>query len=121
MKTFINHTNHPYSAWGAAQRNAAEEIGTVVDFPFPEINPESDTGQITDLVFESFEIIRKAKPEAVLCQGEATYVFKLVTLLKQEGIKVFAACSKRKATEKLKPDGTVEKISEFCFVRFREY
>ena len=79
-----------------------------------------DTAAVNELACDTFELIIKVSPAAVLCQGESVYVFHLVTMLKTAGIMVLAACSERMVKEKRREDGAVEKVSEFVFV-FSEY
>ena len=99
MNIFINHTNHPSVTWGADQLAAAGEYGKIVDFSFPDINPEMDSVAVRELAGENFELIKKVSPAGVLCQGESVYVFHLVTMLKAAGIRALAACSERRVTE----------------------
>ena len=80
-----------------------------------------DTSAVNELACDTFELIIKVSPAAVLCQGESVYVFHLVTMLKTAGIMVLAACSERMVKEKRREDGAVEKVSEFVFEGFREY
>ena len=61
------------------------------------------------------------KPDAVLCQGEFTFVYRVVLRLEGAGIPVFAACSFRKSQETTSPDGSTLKQSVFVFTRFRRY
>ena len=49
--------------------------------------------------------------------GEPTLVFAIVTLLKNKGIRCMASTTKRESKEL--PDG--KKLSEFKFIRFRDY
>lgn len=121
MRIFINHTNHASSDWGEQQKDAADKYGVTVDISFPTIPSTLESNRVKELAKKTFEAIRLVNPEAVLCQGEFTYTYELVRLLKDEGIKVLAACSERVAHEVVRDDGTVEKKSEFKFVRFREY
>ena len=63
----------------------------------------------------------EVNPDAVLCQGEFTFVYRVVLRLEREGIPVFAACSFRKSQETISPDGSTLKQSVFVFTRFRRY
>ena len=58
---------------------------------------------------------------AVLCQGEFTFVYRVVLRLERAGIPVFSACSFRKSQETISPDGNTLKQSVFVFTRFRRY
>ena len=47
---FINLSNHPSAAWGADQLAAAAQYGTIVDVPFPNIDPTLSTEEVLRLV-----------------------------------------------------------------------
>ena len=113
---FVNYSNHPSSKWSEEQLAAANEIGTIVDILFPDVDPSATKEDITNMARESVNEIVAYDPTAVLCQGEFTLCFSVVSMLKQRGIKVVAACSKRMVEET--PKG---KISKFTFEQFREY
>ena len=49
-----------------------------------------------------------------------TLTYQLVKL-KEKGLTVLAACSERKISETILPDGTYRKKAVFQFVKFREY
>ena len=120
MPTFINHSNHPSVNWSQEQQEAALAYGDIVDLPFPELHADYTEQQICEAVQKSLDKIMALDPVAVLCQGEFTYTYNLVKLLKEKEIKVLAACSERMAHEKW--DGGVScKVSYFKFVQFREY
>ena len=121
MSLFINHTNHPSAKWVTEQLTAARQYGEVQDQPFPVIDPHSDEGEVHKLAEAAAEKIINLSPAAVLCQGEFTYTFKLVELLKNVGITVLSACSERVSTETIEKDGSIRRESSFRFVRFRRY
>lgn len=58
---------------------------------------------------------------AVMCQGEFTLTYAIVTRLKKNGITVFAACSRRETEEIRNADGSTQKKVLFSFERFREF
>ena len=60
--------------------------------------------------------IEKMKPAAVLCQGEFSLAYQVISKLKERHIPVFVACSERCA----KIEGR-EKKAVFVFKQFREY
>ena len=120
-KKFINHTNHPSANWSAAQLSAAEAYGAVEDIPFPAIEPAADTEEIRELVKENLKKILASEPAVVLCQGEFNYTFEMVERLKEIGVPVMAATSKRVVSVEIQADGSTKQISTFKFVRFREY
>jgi hypothetical protein len=61
------------------------------------------------------------QPAAVLCQGEYCYTYAVVHRLRDAGITVLAACSERMVEERQEADGSVRRVSRFCFTRFRRY
>lgn len=121
MTAFINHTNHPSSRWEEGQRRAAEAYGTIVDLPFPSIPADWDTAAVRRLAEEHAREILTRKPMAVLVQGEFTYSFALVCLLKEAGVTVLSACSERHVSERTDENGKVVHESRFSFCRFRAY
>jgi len=121
----INLSNHPSKKWGKKQQMTAEEnYGVISDLPFPDIDPSWSKDKILKLSNEYFDRIaqmldscaNEPKPNAVHIQGEFTFVFNLVTVLKSSKIQCIASTSQRKVKE---ADG--KKIVEFNFIQFREY
>ena len=121
MTEFINHTNHPSSRWEEGQRQAAEAYGTIVDLPFPRIPADWDAQAVHRLAEENAQEILSRKPMAVLVQGEFTYTFALVCLLKDAEIAVLSACSERLVNERADENGETIRESRFVFRRFRAY
>lgn len=121
----INLTNHPYSTWSAKQKDIAQkEYGQIKDLPFPVIDPVWSTNSIHEIAQEFMEKLVKIKKPghaknnfAVHIQGEHTFVFHLVSLLKEQGIKCVASTTRRVA----KNLNHNTKTSIFDFVQFREY
>ena len=120
-KIFVNHTNHPSIDWSEPQLAAARSYGDIVDLPFPNVSPDYSTAEVTSLAQKFFVDICDLKPAAVLCQGDFSYTFAMVNLLKAAGIVTLAATSQRIVTEAKTPGGSTQKVSLFEFVRFREY
>lgn len=118
---FINHTNHHSSQWTKVQSDAAHAWGEIEDLPFPDIGADWGEERVAQLAEENAAKIIKKEPRAVLCQGEFTYVYHLVHLLRAAGVTVLAATSRREAVEERAEDGSMQKISRFLFIRFREY
>lgn len=118
---FINHTNHVSEKWSATQRHAAEAYGTIVDVPFPNIPPQWNEAEVQRMARSCADTILAMNPAAVLCQGEFTYVYALIQLLRQQHILVLAACSERVSEEYIGEDGISHRISRFQFVQFRQY
>lgn len=121
MHEFINHTNHPSARWEEAQRRAAEEYGTIMDIPFPQIPADWDEDAVRRLAEENARAILARSPAAVLVQGEFTYTYAIVARLKAAGIPVFSACSERHVSERVNEAGETVRESRFAFCRFRAY
>lgn len=118
---FVNYSNHPSAFWGDLQKKEAEKWGELKDLPFPSVDPEAEEEDIEKIAEKEVEKICGMKPRAVLCQGEFTLAFSVITKLKKRGITVVAACSKREAIEQVIRGNEVKKESIFLFVKFREY
>ena len=115
-KIFINFSNHPSEKWSKKQKSAARKYGKVTDIIFPVVDEAGDEAYIRCLADEYLDKIMEYKPSAVMCQGEFCLSFVIITALKEKGITVLAACSKRIVKEIGE-----EKKSVFLFERFREY
>ncbi len=120
---FINLTNHPSDRWSEEQRNAALEYGQIVDIPFPQVPPEANEDYIA-LLADSLmlNVLTKRRqtnlePIVVHLAGEHTLVYALVSRLRHAGIRCVASTTQRVAEE----EANGMKLSQFRFVRFREY
>lgn len=120
-KVFINCSNHPSEKWCGAQRQEAEKYGTIVDIPFPEVDPVCTTEQVQALAEQICEKIDPYNAAAVMCQGEFTLTYAIVSRLKKKGVIALAACSRRKTEETVKEDGSIQKKVIFDFEGFREF
>lgn len=118
---FINCSNHNSISWALEQRQSAEKWGPIVDYTFPAVDAEADEEEIAALSWKTAEEIMGMNPDAVMCQGEFTLTYALVTELKKRGVPVLAACSERRTVEEVLPNGETEKVSRFVFTRFRRY
>ena len=118
---FINHTNHPSSRWEEGQRSAAEAYGTIVDLPFPAIPADGGEEEVRHIAEENANTILARRPSAVLVQGEFSYTFALVHILKAAGIPTLSACSERHVIERTDENGETIRESRFSFCRFRAY
>lgn len=118
---FINLSNHPSSLWMEKQIEVAKTYGDIIDMSFPQIDPEWDDSMINQLVDEYLVKVCEYDKPVVMLQGEMVFSYRLITKLKEKGIKVVAACSKRVAIEKHDEEGNSIKTSIFQFIRFREY
>ena len=118
-RLFINFSNHPSSAWGEQQLQAANQLGQVVDLPFTQVDPAMTGEQVQLLARECVNtILEMGAPSdlTVHVMGEMTVIFHVVTALKALGVRCVASTTERMVTE---ADG--KKITEFHFVQFREY
>ena len=115
-RTFVNFTNHESGKWTEKQIAAAEDYGVIVDLPFPSVMPDYDEDKIAELACEYSEKILELNPAAVLCQGEFNLCYSVINRLRDAGVTVVAATSKRETVE----TGDT-KVSKFTFGRFREY
>lgn len=116
----INLSNHPSQYWDKKQKEAALCYGRVVDIPFPVVAPDAESHELQTLAHDCvLKILAMGKPEEITVHimGEMTFTFLVVTRLKEMGIRCVASTTERKTT--YNADGT--KVSEFSFVKFREY
>lgn len=118
---FINCSNHPSAAWGDEQRRKAEVYGKIIDLPFPEVDPAWTAGRIREEAERVYREIVSLHPAAVMCQGEFTFTYALVSRLKENGLTVLAACSRRRVEEISDETGNTQKKVIFTFEGFREY
>ncbi len=121
----LNLSNHPITTWEDNQLNAARTAyGTVVDLAFPQVMPEADETDIDALAQKYFHVVvahfdqcaNENCSNAVHIQGEFTFCFRLVNLLKKSDIECIASTTKREVLE----NGN-QKTSVFSFVKFRKY
>lgn len=117
----INLSNHPIAEWSEKQiKLATAQYGEVVDISFPTILPEADSDEVRQLALDVVSsIFRKHINEkfTVHIMGELTFVYAAVQEFHKRGIECIASTSQRKVS--LLTNG--EKVSQFHFVRFREY
>jgi hypothetical protein len=119
----INLTNHSHVLWNETQLNLANKFyQEVVSIPFPHIEPEFSSEDLNEIVqyylTKILDLAKEfdAKGFTVHIQGESVFVYKLVSLLKQQGIVCIASTTKRDVI-----DLGTEKVVKFKFIRFREY
>lgn len=116
----INLSNHPSRYWDDRQREAARCYGDVIDISFPAIAPNASNDELQVLVqacAERIVSLDETENITVHVMGEMTFTYLVVAKLKEMGIKCIASTTQRKTT--YNDDGT--KLSEFSFVKFREY
>ncbi len=112
----INVSNHPSSKWGRMQ---LEKAGNVIDLAFPAVNPNASGEDLDALALEYLEkVLSMDNPDRVVhVMGEMGFTFRLVSLLKKQGLKVVHSTTERKSVENA--DGTKTSLFQFC--QFREY
>lgn len=115
---FINLSNHPSEGWSEEQLTAAQQYGEIVDVHFPNIEPSFTTSMVNSLADVTIETITALGKDIVVhVMGEMTFTYAVVSRLKALGITCLASTTERNTITT--PDG--KKISEFKFVKFREY
>lgn len=117
---FINFSNHPSKNWSKKQIEQAQQYGEIFDISFPNVPPTYTKSQISTMAKKYVYEILEKNPKCVLCQGEFSLAYSVISLLKEKNIKVVAACSERNVTEVI-TDGKCSKQVVFEFVGFREY
>ena len=118
---FVNVSNHPSAAWSEKQLKAAHVYGEIQDVPFPNVPPTADKQEVAVLAQKTLQQVMAFKPDCVMCSGEFTLTYALVSLLKEAGVRVVAACSERHAQEYVDEQGRTVKTSRMDFVCFREF
>lgn len=116
--SFINISNHPSARWEAAQLKAACIIGgSVVDYPFPPVNPQATTSDVDTHMRNFIMGIPIAHDDVVHIMGEMGFVFAFVKEMQRRGIRCVQSTTERVSVEN--EDGT--KTTKFNFVQFRDY
>ena len=117
----INITNHPLDKWTSKQCTEAKQLfGTIVDIPFPNIDPTVDEQYIASLADDYLgKILTLAGKDQITVHlmGEMTFTYALLSRLKQHGIPRVASTTQRIVEER----SNGEKVVQFNFVRFRYY
>lgn len=132
MNILFNISNHSSDKWSVAQK---QNWDRVIDIPFPNIDPNWDTaevienavspiaGKLGELVTQEFG--QTPAELNIMLQGEFSFchLFKEVMDKNLNGDKVvwWIPTTERKTVEKVKEDGTTEKISIFEFCRWRKF
>lgn len=116
----INFSNHPSGKWSDEQKNSAICLfGSILDYPFPEIDPEASSSAVQELASHYFLKIREMfhGDIAVHVMGESTFCFHFVTLCKTNGIDAYSSTTRRIVSI----DNQGVKTSQFCFFKFRKF
>lgn len=117
---FINLSNHPSSTWQPAQLEAAKQYGEIIDIDFPAVDALCMPERVDQLANQyALDIINRGAPTCITAHvmGEMTLTFRIVELLKAQGIRCVASTTERIVTDL--PDNRKE--TQFAFVQFREY
>jgi len=116
----VNLSNHPLATWSLEQREAAKKYGEIIDMAFPQIEPDASENDMCNIVDEYMKAIKSQMDYYEMTfhlMGEMSFTYKMVVKLKELGIRCIASTTERNTT--ITSDG--KKISDFCFVKFREY
>jgi len=132
----INLSNYSSSMWSEKQIKAANsQFGTIIDLPFPQINPEGANYEVDRLASEFAEKIleinfnhkmKRAETDdgvfssnslTVHIMGELTFCYAMIQKLQIAKIPCVASTTARNS----EIDENGNKISVFEFVRFRKY
>jgi len=117
---FINLSNHPSSTWQPAQLKAARQYGEIIDIDFPTVDALCKPERVDHLANQyAQDIINRGAPTCITAHvmGEMTLTFRIVELLKAQGIRCVASTTKRIVTDLTDN----RKETQFTFVQFREY
>lgn len=124
-QVFVNLSNHPVATWTGEQVPAARALGVgePVDLVggMPLVDPEADDEAVAALARHLVERALAQGATAAHVAGESTLTVALVTRLRREGVRCFAATTHRVVEERPDEGGAVGKASVFRFVRWREY
>jgi hypothetical protein len=120
----INLSNHPSHQWQPAQKDLAlEKYGSVIDIPFPQLDPMATMSEILLLAKQHVEKCSKLLKEtgkethAIHIMGEHTFVYAFVRIMQQNNITCIASTTHRLASI----DENGNKTSRFEFCQFRKY
>jgi len=117
---FVNLSNHPSSTWQPAQLEAAKQYGEIIDIDFPAVDALCMPERVDQLANQyALDIINRGAPTCITAHvmGEMPLTFRIVELLKAQGIRCVASTTERIVTDL--PDNRKE--TQFTFVQFREY
>lgn len=117
----INLSNHPSSKWSPMQIQRARELfGSIIDFPFPSVNPSASLEEIKGLVKIVAEKVLTLSPNQgdliIHVMGELTFCYQFVDTMRKKGIRCVAS-----TTERIAENSDNIKTSFFNFVDFRDY
>lgn len=115
----LNISNHPSSLWSEEQLNASAAFGSVIDMPFPDVDPYAGVTAVSSLAEKYLaDVIKVGSPDEVTVHlmGEFCFTFSLLLLLKENGYTCVASTTRRNV---IIENGMKKVCFEFC--SFREY
>jgi hypothetical protein len=120
----INLSNHPQTKWTAEQSSTAQkDYGTIVDLPFPNVDPHADLSEVTAIAQQLANQCQEKFAEApagrsaIHIMGEFTLTYCLIRELDARQVQCVASTTERLTVSN--PDGT--QTHTFRFVSFRPY
>jgi hypothetical protein len=130
-KVLVNCSNHPSSKWSEDQKYGWDII---IDVPFPEVSPYLDTNdqKYQDIIIMLKDAIIKAFANApvpagvdfqeyLMLQGEFSVCYNLFKIrnIAFPNVTFVVPTTERVVEEIVKEDGTVEKKTQFKFIKWR--
>lgn len=91
----LNLSNHPLSKWSDKQRGAAEGLfGTIIDIPFPAIEPTASLDEIEKIVQDYVQLClthlnqydEYTKENVIHIMGEFTFIYLFVKEMERRNI-----------------------------------
>ena len=117
----INLTNHPAALWDNVQLTAAmRQFSSVIDLPFPSIDPSGDETYIAALADQFLDKVlslANGQQATVHLMGEMTFTVALLKRLQKHNIPCVASTTQRIVQEL----SNGERKTRFQFLRFRNY
>jgi hypothetical protein len=125
----LNISNHPSSGWTGKQlETARRDYREIIDFPFPNVDPEFDEKEVHQLAESTVSKILDTLAErpgfdleneslVAHIMGEMSLLYQMINLL--ESYNITCVCSTSKRISQELENG--QKLVKFEFVRFRPY
>jgi len=124
-RCFVNLSNHRIATWSARQLEAARALGfgdpVELEGGMPLVPAEADAGEIRGLARDISTRAITEGARGAFVAGEFSLTYALVSALRGRGVRCFTATTTRESVETVGEDGSVEQVSRFLFVRWREY
>lgn len=111
--------NRPFETWDNYEKETVSKLGSVKDFPIEDFSFQSLEKQ--DKTIEGIlRDIDAMAPKAIILGGTFYPFFIMADALIQKGYNIYIKASNRNVTERLNPDGSTTKISEYSFKKLRK-